>query len=158
MAITGERLAGIGRAITMGDNAGARRDDELARQHTALAKEKRDERMELQRELNQREKDRTAANERGGLGSAAQPGAAAVQREWRPRPRQRSQAEEEALLKAAGRYAPSAEKRAQQPEREMSAAEKAMRTQPDAMRRRRKSSNSSARRRPNAKRPGNAKG
>jgi hypothetical protein len=98
MTITSDRLAGISRAITMGDNSGARRDDELAKQHTALAQQKRDERMELQRELKQREQDGNAATERGGLGSAAQKGAAALQRGQPPRYRT---AGEIALEKAA---------------------------------------------------------
>ena len=131
MAITSERLAGIGRAITMGDNADARRDDERARQHTALANEKREQRAELQREMNEREKERAAnekqanrraENEHGGIGSAAQPGAAELKREKRQR-----SAAEESLLTAAGRYAPSGEQRAPQPARAMSAAERAMR-------------------------------
>ncbi len=151
MAITSERLAGIGRAITMSDNAGARADDALAKTHAEMAKEKRQERAELQRELKERQKDERAATERGGLGSAAQQGAATEQRE---RSRRRSPAEE-AMQRAAGRRAaPTKGKdeaaRAQQQEqtkqreglkphetvesapptkeaREMSAAEKALR-------------------------------
>jgi len=100
MAITSERLAGISRAITMSDNDGARRDDALAKTHMSLAQEKRQERADLQRELREREKDKTATTERGGLGTAAQQGAAAQQREARPRSRA-----EEALARAAGRHA-----------------------------------------------------
>jgi hypothetical protein len=102
MAITSERLAGISRAITMGDNAGARRDDERAKAFTALAEEKRQERTDLQRELKQRQIDERAATEGGGLGTAAQQGAAAINRE-RSQPRSKA---EEALLQAAGRHAP----------------------------------------------------
>jgi hypothetical protein len=101
MAITSERLAGISRAITMGDNDGARRDDALAKTHAGLAQEKRQERAELQHELKEREKDQRATTERGGLGSAAQQGAAAQQRE-RSRPRSKL---EEAIEKAAERRA-----------------------------------------------------
>ena len=100
MAITSERLAGISRAITMGDNDGARRDDTLAKTHADMAKEKRQERADLQRELKEREQDKNATTERGGIGSAAQQGAAAQQRETRPRSRA-----EEALAKAAGHHA-----------------------------------------------------
>lgn len=109
MAITSERLAGISRAITMGDNAGARRDDERAKAYTAMAAEKRQERTDLQRELRQRAQDERATTERGGLGSAAQQGAVVPQRRERPR----SQAEE-ALRKAAGRAdAPTKEQAAE---------------------------------------------
>ena len=101
MAITSDRLAGISRAITMSDNDGARRDDQLAKSHADLAAQKRQERADLQRELKEREKDKNAATERGGMGSAAQQGAAAEQRE---RNRPRSQLEK-AIEKAAGRDA-----------------------------------------------------
>ncbi len=101
MAITSERLAGISRAITMSDNAGARADDALAKTHAEMGSEKRQERTELQRELKERQKDERAATERGGLGSAAQQGAAAQNRERAPR---RSEAEE-AMQRAAGRRA-----------------------------------------------------
>ena len=80
---------------------GARRDDALAKTHTTLAQEKRQERADLQRELREREKDERATTERGGLGSAAQQGAAAANRET---PRPRSQLEE-AIEKAAHRGA-----------------------------------------------------
>ena len=99
MAITSERLAGIGRAITMSDNAGARADDALAKTHVEMGSEKRQERAELQRELKERQKDERAATERGGRGLAAQQGAATEQRE---RSRRRSPAEE-AMQRAAGR-------------------------------------------------------
>jgi hypothetical protein len=101
MAITSERLAGIGRAIAMGHNDGTRRDDELAKTHTNLASEKRQERAELQREMAAREKDKSATTERGGIDIAAQQGAAAQQRE---RSRPRSQLEK-AIEKAAERGA-----------------------------------------------------
>ena len=84
MAITSERLAGISRAITMGDNAGARQDDALAKTHADMAKEKRQERADLQRELKERAKDERATTERGGLGSAAQQGAVAPNPRHRP--------------------------------------------------------------------------
>jgi hypothetical protein len=107
MAITSERLAGISRAITMGDNDGARRDDALAKTHTGLAQEKRQERADLQREMRDREKDARATTERGGLGTAAQQGAVTPNPRHRPT---RSQAEE-ALQKAAGRHgAPTKER------------------------------------------------
>jgi hypothetical protein len=109
MAITSERLGGISRAITMSDNDGARRDDELARTHTQLAERKRQDRTELQRELSERAKDSGAATERGGLGSAAQEGAVASQRR-QPESRPRTKAEE-ALLKAAGEKAPPSKAR-----------------------------------------------
>ena len=64
MAITSERLAGISRAITMGDNDGAQRDNALAKAHTTMAQEKRQERAELQRELRERAKGDHAATER----------------------------------------------------------------------------------------------
>jgi hypothetical protein len=107
MAITSERLAGMGRAIAMGHNDGTRRDDELAKTHTELGVQKREERAELQREMRDREKDKNAATERGGLGSAAQEGAADVQRRTAPtkEPRELSKTEE-AMRKAAGQYAP----------------------------------------------------
>jgi hypothetical protein len=85
MAITSERLAGISRSITMGDNAGARHDDAQAKTHTRLGAEKREERAELQRELQQRAKDERAAVDQG----ATRP----------PRPRSPAEA---ALAKAAG--------------------------------------------------------
>lgn len=95
MAITSERLAGISRAITMGDNDGAQRDNALAKAHTTMAQEKRQERAELQRELRERAKGDHAATERPGLGSVAERGAAAPER------RSRSPVEE-ASRKAGG--------------------------------------------------------
>jgi len=98
MTITSDRLAGISRAITMSDNDGARRDDALAKSHAELAAQKRQERADLQRELKEREKDKNAATERGGLGSAAQQGAVTPNPQHRPT-RTRL---EEALEKGAG--------------------------------------------------------
>jgi len=68
MAITSERLAGISRAITVGDNASARRDDLMVKAHTGRAAEKRQERTDLQREIRQRETGRqqSHAPDRGG--------------------------------------------------------------------------------------------
>ena len=95
MAITSERLAGISRAITMGDNDGARRDNALAKEHTTMAQEKRQERAELQRELRERAKGDHAATGRPGVSSVAEHGATAPER------RSRSQIEE-ASRKAGG--------------------------------------------------------
>lgn len=100
MTITSQRLAGISRATTMNKDAGAN-DEALAKTHADMAREKRQERTDLQRELKERQKDERAATERGGLGSAAQQGSAAQERERNPR---RSKAEI-AMQTTAGRYA-----------------------------------------------------
>jgi len=113
MAITSTRLAGISRAITMGNNASALRDDDLAKAHSNMAQEKRQERAGLQRELQQRERDERAATERGGLGSAAQKGAVAEQG-FRTQARSPAQ---EASLKAADRSPESSKDRAAEAER-----------------------------------------
>ena len=57
MAITSDRLAGISRAITRGDNPSAQKDQEAAKAYRERADELRQERTDLQREMRQRGTD-----------------------------------------------------------------------------------------------------
>ena len=72
MAITSMRLAGISRAITMSDNDGARRDEATAKTHSTLARGKRQQLADLQREMRDGARFKSAA----GSNEKASPAAA----------------------------------------------------------------------------------
>ena len=101
MAITSERLAGISRAITMGDNDGARHDDALAKTHADLAQEKRQERADPATRVARAREGRTRRDRTRRTWQRRAAGRSGTNTAVRPT---RSQLEE-AIAKAAGRHA-----------------------------------------------------